>query len=87
MRGDLRGVVVAVLLSRRTIQIIRENLAWAFGYNLLLIPVAAGVLYPLWGITLSPVLAGMAMALSSVSVVANSLRLRRFRAVPVSSSR
>jgi len=87
MRGDLRGVVVAVLLSRRTIQIIRENLAWAFGYNLLLIPVAAGVLYPLWGITLSPVLAGMAMALSSVSVVANSLRLRRFRAVPVPSSR
>jgi len=86
MRGDLRGVVVAVLLSRRTIQIIRENLAWAFGYNLLLIPVAAGVLYPLWGITLSPVLAGMAMALSSVSVVANSLRLRRFEAVPVPSA-
>jgi Cu+-exporting ATPase len=80
MRSDLNGVVTAVLLSRRTIQIIRENLAWAFGYNLLLVPVAAGVLYPLWGITLSPVLAGMAMALSSVSVVMNSLRLRRFQA-------
>ena len=78
MRSDLGGVVAAVLLSRRTIQIIRENLAWAFGYNLLLVPVAAGVLYPLWGITLSPILAGMAMALSSVSVVVNSLRLRRF---------
>jgi len=78
MRSDLRGVVAAVTLSRRTLQIIRENLAWAFGYNLLLVPVAAGVLYPLWGITLSPILAGMAMALSSVSVVANSLRLRRF---------
>jgi Cu+-exporting ATPase len=78
MRSDLGGVVTAALLSRRTIQIIRENLAWAFGYNLLLVPVAAGVLYPVWGITLSPILAGMAMALSSVSVVANSLRLRRF---------
>jgi Cu+-exporting ATPase len=80
MRSDLGGVVTAVLLSRRTIQIIRENLAWAFGYNLLLVPVAAGVLYPVWEITLSPILAGMAMALSSVSVVANSLRLRRFEA-------
>jgi Cu+-exporting ATPase len=80
MRSDLGGVVAAVLLSRRTIQIIRENLAWAFGYNLLLVPVAAGVLYPVWEITLSPILAGMAMALSSVSVVANSLRLRRFEA-------
>jgi len=78
MRSDLGGAVTAVLLSRRTIRIIRENLAWAFGYNLLLVPVAAGVLYPVWGITLSPILAGMAMALSSVSVVANSLRLRRF---------
>ena len=81
MRSDLHGVVTAVLLSRRTIQIIRENLAWAFGYNLVLVPVAAGALYPLWGITLSPILAGMAMALSSVSVVMNSLRLRRFEPV------
>ncbi|HYS94576.1 MAG TPA: copper-translocating P-type ATPase, partial [Candidatus Acidoferrales bacterium] len=87
MRSDLGGVVAAVLLSRRTIQIIRENLAWAFGYNLLLVPVAAGVLYPLWGITLSPILAGMAMALSSVSVVANSLRLRRFEALAGSRTR
>jgi P-type Cu+ transporter len=81
MRSDLNGVVAAWLLSRRTLEIIRQNLAWAFGYNLLLVPVAAGALYPLWGITLSPVLAGMAMALSSVSVVANSLRLRRFSSV------
>ena len=86
MRSDLGGVVAAVLLSRRTIQIIRENLAWAFGYNVLLVPVAAGVLYPVWEITLSPILAGMAMALSSVSVVANSLRLRRFEA-PSGSNR
>ncbi len=87
MRSDLGSVVAAVLLSRRTMQIIRENLAWAFGYNLLLVPVAAGVLYPLWGITLSPILAGMAMALSSVSVVANSLRLRRFEALSGSRTR
>jgi Cu+-exporting ATPase len=79
MRGDLRGVVTAVLLSRRTIRVIKENLGWAFGYNLVLVPVAAGALYPLWGILLSPLLAGAAMALSSVSVVANSLRLKRFR--------
>jgi Cu+-exporting ATPase len=78
MRGDLRGVVTAALLSRRTIRIIRENLVWAFGYNVILIPVAAGVLYPLWGVLLSPILAGAAMAFSSVSVVTNSLRLKRF---------
>ena len=82
MRGNLLGVVAAVLLSQQTIRIIRENLAWAFGYNLLLVPVAAGALYPLWGVTLSPILAGLAMALSSVSVVANSLRLRRFTPGP-----
>jgi Cu+-exporting ATPase len=79
MRGDLRGLVTALQLSRRTIRIIRENLVWAFGYNVILIPVAAGVLYPLWGILLSPILAGAAMAFSSVSVVMNSLRLKRFR--------
>src|SRR6266508_1062928 len=67
MRGDLRGVVTAVELSRRTIRIIKENLAWAFGYNIVLVPVAAGALYPLWGVLLSPILAGLAMALSSVS--------------------
>ena len=79
MRGDLRGIVTAIELSRKTIRIIRENLVWAFGYNVILIPVAAGVLYPVWGILLSPILAGAAMALSSVSVVTNSLRLKRFR--------
>ena len=78
MRGDLHGVVTAVELSRQTIRVIKENLGWAFGYNLVLVPVAAGVLYPMWGIQLSPILAGLAMALSSASVVANSLRLRRF---------
>jgi Cu+-exporting ATPase len=84
MRGDLRGVPDAVELSRQTIRIIKENLVWAFGYNAVLIPVAAGVLYPVWGILLSPMLAGAAMAFSSVSVVANSLRLKRWRprAVP-----
>jgi len=79
MRGDLRGVVTAIELSRRTIRIVKENLVWAFGYNVVLIPVAAGVLYPLWGVLLSPILAGAAMAFSSVSVVTNSLRLRRWR--------
>jgi P-type Cu+ transporter len=79
MRGDLRGVVAAVELSRRTIRIIEQNLVWAFGYNLVLVPVAAGVLYPVWGILLSPILAGAAMAFSSVSVVTNSLRLKRWR--------
>jgi Cu+-exporting ATPase len=79
MRGDLRAVVDALDLSRRTIAIIRQNLGWAFGYNAVLIPVAAGLLYPLWGILLSPILAGLAMAFSSVSVVTNSLRLKRWR--------
>ena len=79
MRGDLRGVVAAIDLSRRTIRIIKENLVWAFGYNVVLIPVAAGVLYPIWGVLLSPILAGAAMAFSSVSVVTNSLRLKRWR--------
>jgi Cu+-exporting ATPase len=77
---DLAGVPAAVRLSRATIRTIRQNLAWAFGYNVLLIPVAAGVLFPLAGVLLSPALAAGAMALSSVSVVANSLRLRAFRA-------
>ena len=79
VRGDLRGVVRAVDLSRRTISIIKQNLVWAFGYNVVLIPVAAGVLYPLWGVLLSPILAGAAMAFSSVSVVTNSLRLKRWK--------
>jgi Cu+-exporting ATPase len=79
VRGDLRGVVAAIDLSRRTIRIIKENLVWAFGYNVVLIPVAAGVLYPIWGVLLSPILAGAAMAFSSVSVVTNSLRLKQWR--------
>ncbi|HKZ04556.1 MAG TPA: heavy metal translocating P-type ATPase [Methylomirabilota bacterium] len=78
MRGDLHGLPTALALSRRTIRVVKENLAWAFGYNLVLVPVAAGVLYPVAGIQLSPLLAGAAMALSSVSVVLNSLRLKRF---------
>ena len=78
LRGDLRGAGAAVDLSRQTIRVIKQNLVWAFGYNVVLIPLAAGVLYPLWGVLLSPMLAGVAMALSSVSVVANSLRLKRW---------
>jgi Cu+-exporting ATPase len=83
MRGDLGGVVAAVELSRRTIRIIKQNLVWAFGYNIVLVPVAAGVLYPVWGMLLSPILAGAAMAFSSVSVVTNSLRLKRWRPRPL----
>jgi P-type Cu+ transporter len=79
MRGETRGVLIAIELSRRTIRIVQQNLGWAFGYNVLLIPVAAGLLYPLWGLQLSPILAGAAMAFSSVSVVTNSLRLKRWR--------
>ncbi len=77
MSGDLRGVVNAVEVSRRTMSNIRQNLVWAFGYNVALIPVAAGVLYPAFGLLLSPVFAAGAMALSSVSVLTNALRLRR----------
>jgi len=76
LRGDLRGVPRAIRLSRRTVATMRQNLFWAFIYNVIGIPVAAGALFPIWGIRLSPVLASAAMALSSVSVVTNSLRLR-----------
>jgi Cu+-exporting ATPase len=79
MSGDVMGVPRAIALSQAVIANIRQNLAWAFGYNALLIPVAAGVLYPAFGILLSPVFAGLAMALSSVSVVTNALRLKRFK--------
>jgi Cu+-exporting ATPase len=82
LRGDLGGVLAAIDLSRRTIRIVRENLAWAFGYNAVLIPVAAGLLYPVAGVLLSPILAGAAMAFSSVSVVTNSLRLKRWTPGP-----
>ena len=79
LRGDLRAVFAAIELARRTMRTIRWNLIWAFGYNVLLIPVAAGVLYPVTGWLLSPVLASAAMAWSSLSVVLNSLTLRAFK--------
>ncbi len=81
--GDLRGVVTAIKLSRATVRTIKQNLFWAFVYNVIGIPIAAGLLYPLTGWLLSPVIASAAMSLSSVSVVANSLRLRRLRASTV----
>lgn len=77
MSGDLRGVTRALALSRETMRNIRQNLGWAFGYNILLIPVAAGVFYPATGLLLSPMLAAAAMALSSIAVVTNALRLKR----------
>jgi len=77
--GDLRGIVSAIALSRRTVATIKQGLFWAFAYNALLIPVAAGALYFAGGLTLDPVLAAAAMAMSSVSVVTNAQRLRRFR--------
>ncbi|MFB3818395.1 MAG: heavy metal translocating P-type ATPase [Candidatus Methylomirabilales bacterium] len=79
IRDDLRAVVTAIRLSQRTLRTIKQNLFWAFIYNVLGIPIAAGVLYPVAGMLLDPMLASAAMALSSVSVVSNSLRLRRFR--------
>ncbi len=81
MSGDLRGVVNAISASRETLRNIRQNLFWAFAYNTALIPVAAGVLYPVFAITLSPMLAAAAMALSSVFVVTNALRLRGLQPV------
>ena len=77
--GDLRTIVTAIALSRKTVGAIKQGLFWAFGYNVLLIPVAMGALYPFFGLLLNPVLAAAAMAMSSVSVVTNALRLRGFR--------
>jgi Cu+-exporting ATPase len=78
LRAGLDGVPTLVALARRTMRTIRENLFWAFAYNTVGIPLAAGVLYPAAGVLLSPVFASFAMAVSSVSVVLNSLRLKRF---------
>ena len=79
MSGDLRALVTAIALSRATMRNIKQNLFWAFAYNVALIPLAAGALYPFTGVLLDPIFAAAAMALSSVTVVSNALRLRRFR--------
>ena len=79
VKGDIRGIAGAIGRSRRTMRNIRQNLVFAFGYNALGIPVAAGLLYPALGLLLSPVIASLAMSLSSVSVIGNALRLRRVR--------
>ena len=79
VKGDLAGIVRARSLSRMTMRNIRQNLAFAFAYNIIGIPIAAGILYPFFGILLSPVVAALAMSLSSVSVIANALRLRSVR--------
>ncbi len=79
VKGDLRGIVRALFLSRKTMRNIRQNLFWAFGYNALGVPVAAGVLYPFFGVLLSPVIAATAMSFSSVSVITNALRLRKVK--------
>jgi Cu+-exporting ATPase len=81
MRSDLTGVATAIALSRGTMRVMRQNLFWAFIYNVVGIPLAAGALYPVIGLLLSPVLASAAMALSSFSVVTNSLRLRRLKLI------
>ena len=79
VKGDLMGIVHARQLSRGTMRNIRQNLFWAFGYNALGVPVAAGILYPFFGVLLSPMIAAAAMSFSSVSVIGNALRLRRLK--------
>ncbi|MEM0167121.1 MAG: heavy metal translocating P-type ATPase, partial [Thermoplasmatales archaeon] len=81
MRNQITDLVAGIQLARKTVSKVRQNLAWAFGYNIALIPVAAGALYSLFGVVLSPIYAGAAMALSSVSVMTNSLMLRRFKPI------
>ncbi|HEX3856009.1 MAG TPA: HAD-IC family P-type ATPase, partial [Verrucomicrobiae bacterium] len=76
VKGDLRGIAKAIILSRSMMRNVRQNLFFAFAYNALGIPIAAGLLYPFFGWLLSPIIAGAAMSLSSVSVIANALRLR-----------
>ena len=85
--GQLAGLVTVIDLSRRTMANIRQNLFFAFGYNVAGIPIAAGVLFPFTGWLLNPMLAGAAMAFSSVSVVSNALRLRRFSPAPLAPGR
>jgi Cu+-exporting ATPase len=80
IKGELKGVVTAIALSKATLRNIKQNLFWAFAYNTILIPVAAGVLFPFFGILLSPIFAAAAMGMSSVTVVSNALRLRKFQA-------
>jgi len=79
IKGDLRGIATAIRLSRATMRNIRQNLFFAFVYNALGVPIAAGILYPFFGVLLSPMIAGAAMSLASVSVITNALRLRRAR--------
>jgi Cu+-exporting ATPase len=79
VKGDLRGIVKAIRLSRATMRNVKQNLFFAFIYNAIGVPIAAGVLYPVFGLLLSPIFAGAAMAMSSVSVVTNALRLRRVK--------